>query len=186
MDRAFKLSNLAGGWLLLVLLSGVAVGQEPVKISVYQLFETDACGPAGYQKDQRCPLTMTPDRFQELLKNGRLWLVMKDTVVPPLSLRVPRPQLIHILSYSDISGHVDLPRREAALLVVDWPDRAPRDFRVERVPNKNMPTRRPYVRPEAHYLQRFYHEPLDHINPEYNVVWKVSGGSLRYEIRFVK
>jgi hypothetical protein len=97
--------------LLALLFPAAGICRETIKISVYRLLETDACGPAGYQKDSKtCPVAMTANRFRQLLDDEKLSLVMQDTVVPPSAIKMPRTQLVSVLRYSEISGGLALPR----------------------------------------------------------------------------
>jgi hypothetical protein len=181
MERRALVSGVVLG--LCLAAPSVGVAQPQLKISLYRLSEQDACGPAGYQRSVSCSVRWDERRFTKL--KSRLTLIKEDISVPPPDIRFDQAQLRGILAYSDVSEGLSLSNRESVLAVVQWPDRTPRDFRLNRTSSPKVAARqRPYVQPKRPYLTRYYHEPLDHLAPEKEVSWKIESGSEHYVLNF--
>src|SRR5262249_22718689 len=124
----------------------IGADHPQLKISLYRLSEQDACGPAGYQRNGSCSVHWNERRFTKL--KSRLTLIKENISVPPPDIRFDRPELAQILQYSDVSDGLPLSNRESVLAVVQWPDRKPRDFQLNRSSPKVGARRRPYVQPK--------------------------------------
>jgi hypothetical protein len=166
---------------------GAASPQEGIKVSIYRLSEQDACGPAGYQRtgQRTCTIRWNKDRLIKL--KYRLTLIRENVSIPPPEIRFNPSQVSPILTYSDAAADLPLARRESALIVVEWTDREIRDFRVNRPSSPKVAGRKkPYALPAKPRGIAFYHEPLDHIDPEKGVLWSISSCSSKYKLSFVR
>ena len=177
-------------WAFLVFAQSTAnASDDRLKISVYRVSEQDACGPSGYppnssgQIGRACPIQMNPRRFERLLRDQRLTLIKQNVYVPPSQITLSERELRPVVQYSEVAGQLSLARREAALLVIEWPEKKLRNFRLDRPASSNTPARKkPYVLPAAQYRKIFYHEPLEHLDPDNKSVWRISSGSSKHSL----
>jgi hypothetical protein len=163
--------------------SNRAYASDQVKVTIYRLSEQDACGPGGYARNS-C-IRIGADRFDDLMRSGRLTLIKDGVFIPPPNIELRPSEMSYILKYSELIGDLDATKKESALIVVEWPDRMPRSFGVARSESHPISARSDsYARPSRSYLRSFYHEPLDHLNPERGIKWTIAGGSKTYALQF--
>jgi hypothetical protein len=163
-------------------LSSVAGAQEKIKLSIYELPEQEACGPAGYQEKGDCPIVWNEDIFKSL--QSELTLVQPGITIPPSYIQLTKQALGIVLPYTPVASRASLQNRESALFVFEWPDNAPRDLTITRPASKYVQGRVPFQMPVLPYRTRYYHEPLDHIDPAKKVIWYITSGLNRYTIMF--
>jgi len=176
-------------WLVLV-FGGGAFSKDNFRLSLYRGPEREICGPEGYRDGQTCSLEMTTRRFKELLKQGRLTLIKKDIVIPPPDVFFSPQENYVVRHYSSAvaeAGRSSFSSSElaSALLVIEWDDRRPRSFGVERnLAGGGVDPPHIYKRPARPFLSGYYHEPLEHLDPQKDNSWVIKANGQPFTLKF--
>jgi hypothetical protein len=172
----------------LVALPSPSFGQESITLSFYRVPEKIACGPKGYDNRENagnarsCPVEWNPDLFKRM--QSYLSVIRENIVVPPSNIRWNAAEYQNIHLYADVAESRPLSEKDSVLVVAKWSDRRVRDFSLIRSFSPNAPKRDPFRLPPKPYLTRFYHEPLENLDPDLGIKWAIKSNSSEYVVTF--
>lgn len=162
--------------------------QESIKLSFYRLPERIACGPKGYDNRadadnaRSCSVEWTTDSFEEI--RSKLSVIRENIEIPPSAIRWNDAEYQNIHLYADVADSRPLSEKDSVLMVAKWPDRRVRDFAIVRPPSPKAPNRDSFRLPPRPYLTRFYHEPLENLDPDRGARWIITSNNSKYVVTF--
>jgi len=162
--------------------------QESITLSFYRIPEKIACGPKGYDNREKpgnrrsCPVEWNTKSFEDM--KSQLSVIRENIAVPPSNIKWNSAEYQNIHLYADTAENRTLAEKDSVLMVAVWPDRRVRDFSLVRAFSPKVPNRDPFHVSPKPYLTRFYHEPLENLDPERSVKWTIRSNNSEYVVTF--